>query len=89
MSYTESYDPVTGILAIKSDFEWPGKSSLYISINDLINPDVRSTSSFGAYTEYDGKEIDVTDSEDTSLNLSFNEYSPSIDVSSYSLSPSN
>ena len=69
LSYTESYDPVTGILAIKSDFEWPGKSSLYISINDLINPDVRQTSSFGAYTEYDGKEIDVTDSEDTSLKL--------------------
>ena len=44
LSYTESYDATTGILTIKSDFEWPGKSSLYISIDDLVNPDVRETS---------------------------------------------
>lgn len=62
LSYTESYNPVTGILMLKTDFKWPGKESLFIQINDLVNPDARETSSFGVYTEYDGRKIDMTDS---------------------------
>ena len=37
---------------------WPGKTSLYIQIVGLTNPDIASTGLFSTYTKYDGLLID-------------------------------
>jgi hypothetical protein len=54
---TVSYD----VLEININFEWPAKSSLFITYNGVINPNVDATNIFQVYTEYDSKTLDKTD----------------------------
>ena len=65
------------------------KTTIYIKINGLKNPDVNSTSVFSCQTDYDGVSLDKTESMDHSLKLEFLKYDPSISIVNFDIYPIN
>jgi hypothetical protein len=79
--YSENWDPATDKLAINPFFIWPSKSTLFVSMNGLINPSsVDETAIFKANTVYDSVKLDQTDATDNSLRLKFLNLPPEIQV---------
>ena len=56
-------------LEITINFDWPGKTSLYIEMFGLVNPLIEETGVFAGYTTYDGRLIDTTDPVDFTNKL--------------------
>jgi hypothetical protein len=92
LSYTVTYDagapyaPTYTALVITPNFQWPAKTTLYISYKSLINPNIANTIPFQAFTVYDGTKLDQTDPADTSLKMFYNNKPPDI-TSTFAFGP--
>ena len=59
------------IIQITTNFEWPGKTAIYVQIDGLTNPLINETGIFSAVTSYDSVSIDQTDPVDMTNKLQF------------------